>query len=201
MLPTAHFKDGGVRIASFRSWIPTSPSPCLRFTESLAVSAQDSGPSRSLVFTRKALSSSASCRFIPAHCNGDVSPLEADFLTGWQLDNFRVADQLPGGFLRPRFQASTLASLALARRPWSYPWVWRVSRKAASDALVGKVSTHTMRRSYRSWLDAVGTSIAVQQKLMRHTDIRTTMNVYGDVVTNEMAEAHSKVVGLALSRA
>ena len=55
-------KDGGVRIVSFRSWIPTSPSPCLRFTESLAVSAQDSGPSRSLVFTRKALSSSASCR-------------------------------------------------------------------------------------------------------------------------------------------
>ena len=36
---------------------------------------------------------------------------------------------------------------------------------------------------------------------MRHTDIRTTMNVYGDVVTNEMAEAHTKVVGLALSRA
>jgi hypothetical protein len=73
MLPTAHYKDGGVRIASFRSWIPTSPSPCLRFTESLAVSAQDSGPSRSLVFTRKALSSSASCRFIPAHCNRDVT--------------------------------------------------------------------------------------------------------------------------------
>src|SRR5260370_40606936 len=72
MLLTAHYKDGGVRIASFRSWIPTSPSPCLRFTESLAVSAQDSGPSRSLVFTRKALSSSASCRFIPAHCYGDL---------------------------------------------------------------------------------------------------------------------------------
>ena len=67
MLPTAHFKDGGVRIVSFRSWIPTSPSPCLRLAESLAVSAQDSGPSRSLVFTRKALSSSTSCRFIPAH--------------------------------------------------------------------------------------------------------------------------------------
>ena len=67
MLPTAHLKDGGVRIVNFRSWIPTPPSPCLRLTESLAVSAQDSGPSRSLVFTRKALSSSTSCRFSPAH--------------------------------------------------------------------------------------------------------------------------------------
>jgi len=48
-------------------------------------------------------------------------------------------------------------------------------------------------------LDAVGTPIAVQQKLMRHSDIRTTMNLYGDVVTDEMAQAHSKVVGLALA--
>jgi integrase len=54
-----------------------------------------------------------------------------------------------------------------------------------------------MRHSYRSWLDAVGTPIA----LMRHADIRTTMNIYGDVVTNRESEAHSKIVGLALPRA
>jgi hypothetical protein len=30
-----------------------------------------------------------------------------------------------------------------------------------------------------------------------HSDIRTTLNIYGDVVTNEMAEASSKVAGLA----
>ena len=29
---------------------------------------------------------------------------------------------------------------------------------------------------------------------MRHSDIRTTLNIYGDVVTNEMAEAHAKIV-------
>jgi integrase len=44
----------------------------------------------------------------------------------------------------------------------------------------------------------VGTPIAVQQKLMRHAHIRTTMNVYGDVVTDEMAQAHSRVVRLAI---
>jgi integrase len=54
-----------------------------------------------------------------------------------------------------------------------------------------------MRHTYRSWLDAVGTTIAVQQKMMRHTDIRTTMK-YGDVVTNEMAQASGKVAALAL---
>src|SRR5712691_4345283 len=35
--------------------------------------AQDSRPSGSLLLSREALSSSASCRFIPAHCNRDFS--------------------------------------------------------------------------------------------------------------------------------
>ena len=56
-----------------------------------------------------------------------------------------------------------------------------------------------MRHTYRSWLGAVGTEIEVQQKPMRHADIRTTMNIYGDVVTDEMAKAHSKVVRLAIA--
>src|ERR1035438_206914 len=38
--------------------------------------AQDSRPSGSLLLSRMELSSSASCRFIPAHCNGDVSPID-----------------------------------------------------------------------------------------------------------------------------
>ena len=89
----------------------------------------------------------------------------------------------------------------LGRLPWSYPRIWGVFQQAAEAAKVGKLATHTMRHSYRSWLDAVGTPIAVQQKLLRHSDIRTTMNVYGDVVTDEMQQAHAKVVGLALGKA
>jgi len=89
----------------------------------------------------------------------------------------------------------------LGRLPWSYPRVWGAFQKAAEVSKVGKLATHTMRHSYRSWLDAVGTPVAVQQKLMRHADIRTTMNIYGDVVTNQESEAHSKIVGLALPRA
>jgi integrase len=84
--------------------------------------------------------------------------------------------------------------------PWSYPQVWRLFQKAAEHSGIGKLGTHTMRHSYRSWLDAVGTPLAVQQRLMRHADIRTTMNVYGDVVTDEMERASAKVAGLALKR-
>jgi integrase len=43
----------------------------------------------------------------------------------------------------------------------------------------------------------VGTSVAVQQKMMRHADIRTTMNIYGDVVTDEMTTAGINVAQLA----
>lgn len=86
----------------------------------------------------------------------------------------------------------------LGRLPWSADAVNDAYAKAGSSAGIERVSTHSMRHTYRSWLDAVGTSIAVQQKLMRHADIRTTMNAYGDVVTDEMSVAHSKVVGLAL---
>ena len=87
----------------------------------------------------------------------------------------------------------------LGRLPWSYDQIWRVYQKAAKAAGIGSLGTHTLRHTYRSWLDAVGTGLAVQQKLMRHADIRTTMNVYGDVVTDEMAQAHRKVVGLAMN--
>ena len=34
---------------------------------------------------------------------------------------------------------------------------------------------------------------------MRHADIRTTMNIYGDVVTDEMSVACGKVTRLALN--
>lgn len=90
------------------------------------------------------------------------------------------------------------SAVKLGRLPISYAHYERQLKAAASRAGIGQVGTHTMRHSYRSWLDAVGTPIAVQQRMMRHTDIRTTLNIYGDVVTNEMAEAHSKVVGLAI---
>ena len=87
----------------------------------------------------------------------------------------------------------------LGRQPWSYDQVLRSFVNAGTDAGIGKRGTHTMRHSYRSWLDAVGTPIAVQQKMMRHADIRTTMNVYGDIVTDEMSVASGKVAGLALN--
>ena len=63
-------------------------------------------------------------------------------------------------------------------------------------AKIGHLGTHAFRHTYRSWLDAVGTPVAVQQKMMRHADIRTTFNIYGDVVTDEMTTASRKSLSL-----
>jgi integrase len=85
----------------------------------------------------------------------------------------------------------------LGRLPFSYTGTRQELERASKAAGIGHVSEHAFRHTYRSWLDAVKTPISVQQKMMRHTDIRTTMNVYGDVVTDEMSTAGLKVAELA----
>lgn len=85
----------------------------------------------------------------------------------------------------------------LGRLPSSYTGVRTALANAGKRAGLGKVTSHTFRHTYRSWLSAVGTSVEVQQKMMRHSDIRTTMNIYGDVVTNEMTVAGDQVARLA----
>ena len=87
----------------------------------------------------------------------------------------------------------------IGRLPISYNGVWHALTKAAAKAGIGHLSSHTFRHTHRSWLDAVGTPVGVQQKLMRHADIRTTMNVYGTAATAEMAAASGKVTALVLN--
>jgi len=57
---------------------------------------------------------------------------------------------------------------------------------------------HTFRHTYRSWLDATGAPVGVQQKLMRHAQVSTTMNIYGNALLESKREANGKVVELAL---
>ena len=83
------------------------------------------------------------------------------------------------------------------RLPLSYTGTRYELARAAKAGGIGHVSPHAFRHTYRSWLDAVKTPIAVQQKMMRHTDIRTTTYIYGDVVTDEMSTAGQRVAELA----
>ena len=87
----------------------------------------------------------------------------------------------------------------VGRLPYSYTGVKQELQRAADVASLGHLRSHAFRHTYRTWIDAVGTPVGVQQKLMRHSDIRTTMNIYGDAATPDMREVHGKIVGLALN--
>ncbi len=136
---------------------------------------------------------------------GSVEQVVADVKTEGSARTFNLTGELLGR-LKTWKQRSDFSGAAdwifaspikLGRLPYSYTGVWRELVRAASAAKVGHLGTHSFRHTHRSWLDAVGTSVAVQQKMMRHADVRTTMNIYGDVVTDEMTTAGAKVAQLA----
>jgi integrase len=83
------------------------------------------------------------------------------------------------------------------------PWrSWGVQQRRLAPAGIrcgiGRIGWHTFRHTFRSLLDETGAPMKVQQELMRHADIRTTMNVYGRAMDTSKREAHSKVVRLVL---
>ena len=70
-------------------------------------------------------------------------------------------------------------------------------RKEAAGKF-GDIGWHTFRHTYRSWLDETGAPMKVQQELMRHASIQTTMNVYGQAMPESKREANGKVVTMVL---
>jgi hypothetical protein len=48
-------------------------------------------------------------------------------------------------------------------------------------------------------LRSAGTDIKVQQELLRHGNIQTTMNIYTQAVSDQNRQANSKVVEMVLS--
>ena len=59
---------------------------------------------------------------------------------------------------------------------------------------------YAFRHTYRTLLDDLGTPVGVQQKLMRHSDIRTTMNVYGAAYDESKRRANERVAGKLLAQ-
>jgi integrase len=65
---------------------------------------------------------------------------------------------------------------------------------------IANLGWHAFRHSYRSLLDASGAPIGVQQKLMRHAQVSTTMNIYGNALMESKRAANGKVVQMVLPR-
>lgn len=80
----------------------------------------------------------------------------------------------------------------LGRLPISYTAYKTALQEAATAIGISGIATHSLRHTYRSWLGSERTDITVQQKLMRHSDIRTTLS-YGETDSDVMREANSKI--------
>lgn len=80
--------------------------------------------------------------------------------------------------------------------PWSAQrrWLLRAGEKVGT----GRLGWHAFRHTYSTLLNEHGTDLKVQQELLRHADIRTTMNIYTTAVPERLRSANSKVVRLLL---
>ena len=79
--------------------------------------------------------------------------------------------------------------------PIQQDYIRAAGRKANLPRDIG---WHTFRHTYRSFLDEGGAPVGVQQKLMRHAQVSTTMNLYGNAQMHSKRTANTKVVQMVL---
>ena len=73
-----------------------------------------------------------------------------------------------------------------------------VLKPAAERAGLGLIGWHTFRRTFSTLLRGNGEDIKVQQELMRHADIRTTMNLYTQANSDQKRQAQGRIVQMVL---
>lgn len=114
-----------------------------------------------------------------------LDPAFADVLRRWR------GDRTEGLVFRSPFSGGCYYSGIIQRQI--------LKPKGEQVGIVG-LGWHTFRHTYRSLLDETGAPIGVQQKLMRHSNVATTMNVYGNSTLRAKQQANSKVVQMVMRR-
>ncbi len=66
-------------------------------------------------------------------------------------------------------------------------------KPAAERAGIGKIGWHTFRHTFSTLVHSMGTDLAVQKELLRHADIKTTMNIYTQAVAPAKRKAIRKL--------
>ena len=91
--------------------------------------------------------------------------------------------------------AILLASIGRCRHPY---WPDKIREDhpvpAGIAAGIGRVGWHRFRHTYSCLLREHEVDLKVQQALMRHADIRTTMNIYTQTIPKAVREANRRVV-------
>jgi integrase len=126
------------------------------------------------------------------HCY-HASPIQQDYIrrAGWCLVKCPVCNAEPG----------TACSIVLKGKG-SLPEipVHDERREPATKKKYGSIGWHTFRHTYSTLLKSVKAPMEVQQTLLRHADIKTTLNTYGETPMENLREANSKVVEIVFDR-
>jgi integrase len=113
-----------------------------------------------------------------------LDPAFAEILCKWRGD---------------RSDAGLVFSSPVTGRPYYAGVIQQHILKSKGEEVgIPSLGWHTFRHTYRSLLDETGASIGVQQKLMRHSNVATTMNVYGKATIRAKQQANSKVVQMVM---
>ena len=105
------------------------------------------------------------------------------------------------------------AKAEYAKLQWPHSEIGEVSRPYHADSIradylvptglqlgLGRIGFHTFRHTYRAWLDETGAPVGVQQKLMRHAHVSTTMDQYGNASALAKRKANRPIVQRLLRR-
>lgn len=118
--------------------------------------------------------------------SNETLPIAPELLESWKL--WRVKADFKGDddwmFASPYFSG---------RAPYAYSHLLRTLKAAAAKAGIPRISWHSLRHSFRTWLGEAGVSVATQQKLMRHANYQTTMNIYGTVLDETLRKASTQL--------
>jgi integrase len=127
----------------------------------------------------------SSCRPVPLH------PIVLNALLEWRAgssDATEVDFLFPSVRLRGNKPLSPDSILEKSIRP-----------ALARAGIVGKqIGWHSFRHSLATNLRTLGVDIKVAQELMRHASIRTTLDIYTRVISQQEREASEKVVEMML---
>jgi site-specific recombinase XerD len=83
---------------------------------------------------------------------------------------------------------------------WGPAILRKYIQPAARDAgIERRIGWHTFRHTYSTLLRGVGTEFKVMQELLRHSSLRSTLEIYTQAITPAKHAAQAAVMSLVLS--
>jgi integrase len=176
----------------YRTMVSVSGCLGLRASEVMGLEWGDIDWENLAVFVRRSVVAGrvADTKTEASHKPVPLDPELATALLGWRGQASCASDSdfvFAGDSGKPRWQGMIL-------KDYIHP--------AAAKAGIGKVGWHTFRHSYRAWLKRFAAPVEIQKELMRHSNLKTTLEVYGiePDVAPAHREANSSVVKMLLGK-